>query len=105
MIKSLKRIKREFSLNFSGPFLKKAKKLTRKNPDLKRELNKVVSILKVNLFFPSLRTHKVESKFGPVRSSRVTKDIRIIWNFNGEIATVLDILGSGGHSVSKKVYK
>ena len=99
-------MKRKYDLNFSGPFLKQAKKLIKRNPDLAKRVNKVIAILKCDPFYQGLKTHKVESKlYGFAHSSRVTKDVRIIWNFNGEVATILDILDIGGHSGKGKVYK
>lgn len=53
----------------------------------------------------NLRTHTVNSKlYKEAYPSRVTKDIRIIWIFDGERNGIM-LLSIGGHSGSAKVYK
>jgi len=37
-------------------------------------------------------------------SSKVTGDLRIIWNFNEDQIQVIDLLDIGGHSGNGKVY-
>jgi len=38
-------------------------------------------------------------------SSRLTNDLRIIWNFENGKTKVLDVFDIGGHSGKSKVYK
>jgi mRNA-degrading endonuclease YafQ of YafQ-DinJ toxin-antitoxin module len=94
-----------YQLNFTKEFIKKSKKIIKKDPALKNRVKKSLELLRKNPFYPSLKSHKVQSKnFGICQSSRVTKDIRIIWNYdkNGEIFIL--ILTIGGHSGKNKVY-
>jgi mRNA-degrading endonuclease YafQ of YafQ-DinJ toxin-antitoxin module len=76
-------------------------------PILKRNLQnylKVLSNLIENPFLYSLGTHRVNTpKWGRVYSSRVTKDIRIIWDFKDKKLIIL-VLDIGGHEGSKSVY-
>lgn len=55
---------------------------------------------------PSLKSHMVNSsRHGKRWSSRVTGDLRIIWDFNKDKINILDILDLGGHSGKNKVYR
>jgi hypothetical protein len=55
---------------------------------------------------PILRSHKTMAKIenGNIFSSRVTKNIRIIWNYGDEVDTI-DVADIGGHEGGDKVYK
>jgi mRNA-degrading endonuclease YafQ of YafQ-DinJ toxin-antitoxin module len=55
-------------------------------------------------FYKGLKTHKVNSsKWGEIYSSRITKDLRVLWDFsqNELIIIIVDI---GGHEGSKAAY-
>lgn len=81
------------------PFFKrKYRKLTTKNSILKEKIVATLKYLQVNPFLLNLQTHKVNSRIkSGVFSSRVTGDIRIIWEFSQEDIQVLDLLDIGGH--------
>lgn len=86
-------------------FLRKAKKLidsAQKRQNLEESLIK----LETNPFYSTLKTHKVQSgKYGLMYSSRVTGDLRIIWNFDQDDKLILLLLDLGGHEGGNKVYK
>jgi mRNA interferase YafQ len=64
-------------------FKKKYQKLIKNNKNLKDKVIPVFEALQANPFLPSLKTHKVNSKVKKgVFSSRVTGDIRIVWEFS-----------------------
>jgi mRNA-degrading endonuclease YafQ of YafQ-DinJ toxin-antitoxin module len=87
-------------------FKKKYQKLIKHNANLKSKVVLVFELLQINPFLPALKTHKVNSKIKDgVYSSRVTGDLRIIWQFEQEQMEILDLLDIGGHSGGKKVYK
>ena len=95
-----------FTLNFNGKFLRKEKKLTKNNPRFKKAVSKAIELLADNPDNPILKSHKVKDKSGnPAFSSRVTGDIRIIWNYNKNEINVIDVLDIGGHEGKDKVYK
>ncbi len=80
--------------------------LTKKNATLKRRTIKTIQLLAENPRHPSLHSHKVVSrKYGEMWSSRVTADIRIIWNYNSKEIQVIDLYDIGGHTGTHKVYK
>ncbi len=75
------------------------------NSDLKSKTILTFEYLQVNPFLSNLKTHKVNSKIKKgVFSSRISGDIRIIWEFSETKVEVLDLLDIGGHSGSKGVY-
>jgi mRNA-degrading endonuclease YafQ of YafQ-DinJ toxin-antitoxin module len=95
-----------YDFEISTHFKKKFKKLKKKDSKLGKKIIAVLNLLAKNPKFPSLKSHKVISyKFGIKWSSRVTGDIRIIWDYNNQEINVLDILDLGGHSGRNKVYK
>ena len=96
---------KKYQLGFTKKTAKKYKKLTTKNIHLQEKVQEVLKILVEDPFHSKLKTHKVQiTNYGIVYSSSVTKDIRIIWDFEKEKVTII-LLDIGGHSGSKGVYK
>lgn len=94
-----------YEIEFTKKFIRKYKKLTTNNHELKQAVQQVLDKLIENPKDVKLGTHKVStSQFGLVFSSTVTKDTRIIWEFSNNkiVIVVLDI---GGHSGKRGVYK
>jgi len=95
-----------YRLKLTGPFQKSLKKLVAKDSILKNKTAKVFLILAKNPIDPSLHSHKVTTrKYGQKWSSRVTGNIRIIWDYEGEALMVILLLDIGGHTGKRKVYK
>ncbi len=95
-----------YILNPTDEFLKKSKKLTKNNQVLKNRLKKAFKLLEQDPFYPSLKSHKITIKQGKSAfSSRVTGDIRILWNYQNGVAKIIDIIDIGGHEGKNKVYK
>jgi mRNA interferase YafQ len=95
-----------YKIKTSQYFLKKAKKIIKNSNFLSGKLDKAVEYLASNPFTISLKTHKIRSKkFGIMYSSRLTGDLKIIWqftNFNNE--KVIELVDIGGHSGNNSVY-
>lgn len=71
-----------------------------------KRLKKALNLLKVNPFYPSLKSHKVNTKsFGEKWSSWITGDLRIIWNFDPEQKLVILLLALAEHSGTHQEYK
>ncbi len=86
-------------------FIKKSAKLVKKNPEIENKIKSSLDALQENPTNPVLKTHKVITKNKEkVLSSRVSGDIRIIWNYRQNKAYILDIMDIGGHSGKNKVY-
>ncbi len=86
-------------------FQKKTSRLVSRNEPLRKKISKTLKTLQKNPFFSGLKTHKVQSRiYGIKYSSRVSKDVRIIWNFDEQNKVCLLLLDLGSHSGSGKVY-
>ena len=95
-----------YDLSPTPYFKKKYVKLIKNNQELKNKISKTFEFLQDNPFLPNLKTHKVDSKVkNGVFSSRITGDLRIVWEFSAEEVNILDLLDIGGHSGTNKVYK
>lgn len=94
----------EYKYQFTNNFEKKSSKLFKKSNKLRKRFFKTLFQILEEPFYKGLKTHKVNSpKWGEVYSSRITNDLRVLWDFagNGLIILVIDI---GGHEGSKSVY-
>jgi len=95
-----------YRLRFTRIYKTKYEKITRKDLKLKSQIVKVHKLLSLDPHSPSLKSHKVNAvNFGQAWSSRVTGDIRIIWNYDKQEQLIILILNIGSHSGSSKVYK
>ncbi len=76
------------------------------NKTLEKKARKALHLLEQDPFYPSLKTHKANTKnYGEKWSSWITGDIRIIWDYDAENKLVILLLDIGGHSGTHKVYK
>ncbi len=88
------------------PYVRSLKKIVSRDKKLKEKIRKCTKLLAENPHYPSLKTHKAETKkYGFCYSSWVTGDIRIIWNFDKENQIMIFLLDVGRHSGSRKVYR
>jgi len=96
----------KYIFNYGEYFQKKYQKLARKNLKIKKEVEKTLKFLAQDPFYPSLKSHKVNSKnFGLKYSSRVNKDLRIIWDYNNNEINIISLLDIGSYSGRHKIYK
>ncbi|HLB60791.1 MAG TPA: hypothetical protein VJL83_04270 [Patescibacteria group bacterium] len=99
-----------FTLRFSKRFKRNARKYGQKNQEFIEIIDDTLDRLRIDPGDPVLRSHRVTSRdAGVCWSSRVTGDIRILWDytqFKDTLGTaIIEILDIGSHSGSKKVYK
>jgi Txe/YoeB family toxin of Txe-Axe toxin-antitoxin module len=75
------------------------KSLVRKDSLVSKRIKKTLNQIRVNPFYKGLKTHKVDApQLGIHYSSRVSGDIRIIWNFQEDNKIVIILLMIGGYS-------
>lgn len=88
-----------FKLNSLPRFEKSLRKLS---PDasLKKRIIKTLEKLQDNPQNPGLRTHKVDIKYSDlkVKSSKVSGDLMIFWEYSKKEKEVIDLIDIGGHS-------
>jgi len=95
----------EYRIVFTKKADKQLSNLLHNNISLATKINRVLHQLTLDPYYPGLRTHKVKTpEYGEIFSSRVTGDIRILWNFREKNIEIL-IYTIGGHSGKHKVYK
>jgi len=99
-------MKFKYQLYFTQAFLRKVKKLYKKTPSIKKQIDRIFYLMQSDPFAPQLKTHKVLDRFGkPAYSSRVNGDLRVTWTIQDDVPKILNIFSIGGHSGSKKIYK
>lgn len=95
-----------FQLKFAQSFFKVYKSLLKKNPRLKTKIVKILKDLAKDPKTPSLKSHKVDTrKFGKRWASKVTGNLRIIWDYDKNQQLTILILSLGSHTGKHKVYK
>jgi mRNA-degrading endonuclease YafQ of YafQ-DinJ toxin-antitoxin module len=94
----------KYSIQATTRFQREFKKVVKRNMGLEERFLSVIERLSRDPFMRRLKTHAVNiPDFGRVYSSRVTGDIRIIWNFKDDTIIILHRIG--GHSGGLNVYK
>ena len=94
-----------YILQKSARFTRIFKKLAKKNHEVKELVRKALKQIAKDPYHQTLRTHKViTSNYDVAYSSRISKDLRIIWIFSEDDNIIL-LLTIGGHSGKGKVYK
>jgi addiction module RelE/StbE family toxin len=69
------------NLVWSAGFVRKFKRLVKKNPQLRIQIEKTLELLTENPFNSSLRTHKLKGDLDGVWSCSVDYDNRILFEF------------------------
>jgi len=87
------------NLVWSAGFIRKFKRLTKKNPQMRSHVEKVLQLLTEDPFDSSLRTHKLKGDLDGVWSCSIDYDNRILFEFvansdSGEEDILLLTLGS-----------
>ena len=81
-------------------------KVIGKDQKKKKRTQKALHLLQQNPAYPSLKTHKVNTKtFGERWASWITGDLRIIWDFDEKQQLVILLLAITGHSGKHREYK
>ncbi len=89
--------KTKFKLESSRQFDKDFKKISKDKILLKKTLS-TLDKLKIDPHDKSLKTHKVNlSNIGLMWSSRVTKDLRILWKFSKDNDLIILTIRLQGH--------
>ncbi len=71
------------TLIWSNTFLRAFKRLVRKQPDIRKEVEETLKLLIQDPFIPQLETHKLKGKLSGSRSCSIGYNFRIIFDFVG----------------------
>mgnify|MGYP003395502432 CR=1 FL=1 len=95
-----------YEFHFANTFVPSYKALIKSNKELEKRAAKALRLLKADPSYPSLKSHKVNTKsFGEKWSSWITGDLRIIWDSDEEKKLVILLLAITKHSGSHREYK
>ncbi len=98
--------KNMYYIRYVPHFKKALLKVVKRDKFLHQKIVETIETLSKDPKYPSLHSHKVQTPdFGERWSSRVTGDIRLIWDFDEDNNLVILVLDIGGHSGGGKVYK
>lgn len=82
------------------------KRIIKGNLEKEKRIKKAVDLMRIDPFYPSLKSHKVKTRnFGEKWSSFVTSDLRIIWDFDEEEMQIILLFTITKHSGSHREYK
>ena len=81
----------------SGAFVRSAKRVLRKNPQLAENIRATLELLSADAFHPSLKTHKLKGNLADSWACSVAYDLRIVFSFvehKGNEAVLLEAIGT-----------
>ena len=95
-----------YELALTKVFDKDYRSFVKGNKNIESKILKALDLLTKNPFYPSLKSHKVNTRnYGVKWSSRVTGDLRLIWDYTKEIEIpTIIILAISQHSGSHQEY-
>lgn len=70
-----------FLLLRSSAFVREARKTVKKQPNIAQNLQKTLTLLTTDPFYPSLKTHKLKGELKDSYACSVGYDLRIIFKF------------------------
>lgn len=80
----------KYQFNTTKDFAQRLEKYLKNNSLIKKKVRITLKLLQANPFTSNLHTHKVRTRnYGSRYSSRVTGDLRIIWDFIDENTIIL----------------
>jgi len=95
-----------YTLRFVESFQSTYKALIKGNQINENKAKKAFNFLRHNPFYPSLKSHKVNTRnFGEKWSSWITGDLRIIWDFDKKEPRRIIIFAVTSHTGTHKEYK
>ena len=87
-------------LLYDKSFRQAAKRVCKNRPKLQSKMLEVLSLLEIDPFTPSLKTHKLKGDLENLWSCTVEYDCRIVFSFenlNDEIEEAIALINIGSH--------
>lgn len=95
-----------YSLHFASTFASTYKAIVKGNRQFEKRTQKALRLLKNDPFYPSLKSHKVNTRnFGHKWSSFIAGDLRVIWDFNETEKKIIILLAITKHTGPHREYK
>ncbi len=95
-----------YVLHFASSFDSSYKALIKGHAEFEKRAQKALRLLKNNPLYPSLKSHKVNTRnFGEKWSSWITGDLRIIWDFDKKEMQNILLFAITKHSGPHREYK
>lgn len=90
----------------TSTFDKSYKKLMKGDFEKEKRTKKAVKLMRIDPFYPSLKSHKVNTRSSGKRwSSWITGDLRIIWDFDPEEKMRIILFAIVTHTGTHREYK
>ena len=90
----------KFILEFTPEYVRRELYFLKKHPDIKDKYHKLLKILEVDPFYPSLRTHTIHGKYDSLYSVSINMQYRVVINFRLKESKLIPI-DIGDHDVYK----
>ena len=68
-------------LIWSNTFVRSMKRIIRKRPELRQDIENTLKLLVQDAYAPQLRTHKLKGKLSGCWACRVKYDLRVVFEF------------------------
>lgn len=95
-----------YILRFHDSFKPTYSAIAKGNLEKEKRTRKTLNLLRQDPFYPSLKSHKVKTRsFGEKRSSWISSDLRIIWDFDPEEKMRITIFAIVTHTGTHREYK
>lgn len=86
-----------FVLLSSSSFIRNARKIVKKQPELRKNMQQILELLSKDPFDPKLKTHKLKGELQDSYACSVTYNMRIIFKFvqyEAKEAILLEAIGT-----------
>lgn len=95
-----------YELRFASTFDSTYKVVIKGHKEFEKRTEKTLRLLKTDPFYPSLKSHRVNTRnFEKKWSSWISGDLRIIWDFDEKEKYILLISAITQHSGTHREYK
>ena len=95
-----------YILRFLDSFNPTYKVLVKGDQEKEKRTKKALNLLRQELFYPSLKSHRVNTRsFGKRWSSWISGDIRIIWDFDLKEKMIIILFAIVTHTGAHREYK
>ena len=80
-----------YSLAYAPGFERRLVRFLKLHPELKARVGKTLSLLKADLDYPSLETHKLKGKLNDKYACSINYEYRLVFKINDNLIQVLSI--------------